>query len=280
MRFPIQLLPGSDDFFILRERLVCQAPICHVLSLSESVCPVAQYFLPHSLFTEQWRNYQQWIRVGFDSQSPSLPSEQEQIRALNELSQSRKNPLCNRVLKKTLRPLFTNDGGRDRRVLIPRSNAVFLGSPLARYQKATTPSDGTLWLKRARTCLQPCDTKENFFHQLLISLGLLVAHPFCDGNGRLSRALLNVAASAPTGKAFPWSICFLLRNGNYLYNVLPNFRGNQLSECILLSVKNAVSDAERKLDQLWKRQQNAPSSLNNPTEIREQLRWKETFLFS
>jgi len=280
MQFPNQLNPGSQEFLELREQLAAQIPIEAMLSLAEQTHQTAQELLAHSLFTEQWRWHKDWIRERIDWKSNSIPAKEIIIQAQNEVALSDAGALCSHVIRTTLRPLFTNHGSRNPMALIPRSEGIALTTPFSKSAHLTPASAGTHWLKRARTSTYPEEKREKFFHHFLLSLGLLISHPFCDGNGRLSRVMLNTAAYTPSKKAFPWSVFFLLRNGKYLYNVLPNFRGPQLNLCIFSAAGEAVKDAESKLNRLSDIQAKAAILPNHPTRPGQQARWKKPFLFS
>lgn len=89
-----------------------------------------------------------------------------------------------------------------------------------RLQICAEPRDGKRWLKQvSRLKLSP-NFDERLVQSWLISLWLLAIHPFSNGNGRISRILLNALASHGQRFIVPFSIFFLLRNGRSLYSLL------------------------------------------------------------
>ena len=244
------LVPGTHQFERLLNQLSDRINVNNLLNLSQRACDALEPLIQYSIFTAAWRSSEAIIsgKADIDQLAPPLEAHKKTFVTLAMKSQC---VVSRKSLKTIKENLFDTRSQRDTRAFIPRSSQITLSSSTLGFHKTVSARTGCIWLKRARCTPPPEDTAQRFFFALLFSIGLLCAHPFQDGNGRASRIALNTIASAAGPRVFPWSIFFLLRPGNQLYNQLLLLPESRFESAFLRFISETAAISEKRISALW-----------------------------
>lgn len=213
------LIPTTEKFQKLSKQLASFRRLSELIHISDQLQEPAQDLLQYSIGTEYWRSYEKNLFASSAKKRSAFFSDKKK-EILVGLAESKQSALDKQQLKLIRKANLVEEKLYEQGFLSPRSRLIGLASQNGIFQKQVSSSTGTTWLKFARRSNTPDNRKERLAFSFLISIGLLCAHPFQDGNGRLSRIIINTTPSTSECRPFPWSIFFLLRRGSYLYNDL------------------------------------------------------------
>jgi hypothetical protein len=261
------LIPGTREFNKLLRDLGLKTKLGPLLSVANRIELVAQDLLQYSVFTEHWRFFED-ILAGHQQSLEGIPAARNQIETMAEITKNSAFALDPKTIKRIRIGLMKTNHARDRNALAPRSCPVILSSTNGVLKKSISPRTGTIWLNKARQTQAPTEPESRFLFSLIMSIGLLSAHPFMNGNGRISRILLNTLPATQGLKPFPWSIFFLLRCGSGLYNRILFQKEKELNFALISFAENTIEDALvvlKKIEESTSEKPRTGSSSSNPS---------------